>query len=90
VIDGAERTLTKPRMFGGGIRRCVGAALAQAEIAEVLRVAAPAVDLRLVRDRPDPVVMKGITLAPSHGVEVDVVGPARRRRREPVAAAIAA
>jgi cytochrome P450 len=58
--------------FGGGIRRCLGAALAQAEIAEVLRVAVPAVDLRAVRDRPDPVVLRGITLAPRHGVEVEV------------------
>lgn len=58
--------------FGGGIRRCVGAALAQAEIAEVLRVATPAVDLRPLRPRPDPVVLRGITLAPRYGVEVTV------------------
>jgi cytochrome P450 len=64
--------------FGGGIRRCLGAALAQAEMAEVLRIAIPAVDLRLVRDRPDPVVLRGITLAPRHGVEVDV-----HQRRSP-------
>jgi cytochrome P450 len=63
--------------FGGGIRRCIGAALAQAELAEVLRVAVPAVDLRLVRDRPDPIVLRGITLAPRHGVEVDVIGVRR-------------
>ncbi len=65
--------------FGGGIRRCLGAALAQAEIAEVLRVAVPAVDLRPVRDRPDPVVLRGITLAPRFGVRVDV-GRARSPR----------
>jgi cytochrome P450 len=59
--------------FGGGIRRCIGAALAQAEIAEVLRVAVPAIDLRPVRESADPVVLRGITLAPRHGVEVDVV-----------------
>jgi cytochrome P450 len=58
--------------FGGGIRRCLGAALAQAEIAEVLRVAVRAVELRPVRERADPVVLRGITLAPRHGVEVDV------------------
>jgi cytochrome P450 len=59
--------------FGGGIRRCLGAALAQAEIAEVLRMAIPRVQLRPVRDQPDPVVLRGVTLAPKHGVEVDVV-----------------
>jgi cytochrome P450 len=134
VIDGAERTLTKPRViagwelprgirvypaivlthmredlyprarefrperwldgatesyawlpFGGGIRRCVGAALAQAEIAEVLRVAAPAVELRPVRDRPDPIVLRGITLAPKYGVAVDV-SRARKRRPAPAVA----
>jgi cytochrome P450 family 135 len=72
--------------FGGGIRRCLGAALAQAEIAEVLRVAIPAVDLRPVRDAPDRVVLRGITLAPQHGVQVQVMG-VRGRRRAPLATA---
>jgi cytochrome P450 family 135 len=58
--------------FGGGIRRCIGAALAHAEMAEVLRVAVPAVELQPLRDRPDPVVLRGITLAPKHGVQVAV------------------
>jgi cytochrome P450 len=65
--------------FGGGIRRCIGAALAQAELAEVLRVAVPAVELRTTRSRPDPVVLRGITLAPQHGVEVDVVSVRQRQ-----------
>jgi cytochrome P450 len=59
--------------FGGGIRRCIGAALAQLEMVEVLRVAVPAVRLRPLRDRPDPVVLRGITLAPKHGVEVEAL-----------------
>jgi cytochrome P450 len=67
--------------FGGGIRRCIGAALAQAEMAEVLRVAIPAVNLRLVRDEADPVVLRGITLAPKHGVEVEVVAVGRKAAR---------
>jgi cytochrome P450 len=58
--------------FGGGIRRCIGAALAQVEMAEVLRVAVPAVQLRPLRERPDPVVLRGITLAPRYGVRVAV------------------
>jgi cytochrome P450 len=59
--------------FGGGIRRCIGAALAQAEMAEVLRVSVPQVRMRPVRDRPDPVIFRGVTLAPKHGVRVEVV-----------------
>jgi cytochrome P450 len=58
--------------FGGGIRRCIGAALAEAEIAEVLRVVLERVELRPVRPEPDRVVMRGITLVPSRGVEVEV------------------
>jgi cytochrome P450 len=69
--------------FGGGIRRCVGAALAHAEMAEVLRVTIPAVKLRALREQPDPIVLRGITLAPKHGVrvaveQVDRPSPARR------------
>jgi cytochrome P450 family 135 len=129
VIDGAERTLTKPRVlagwelpagvkvypgialvhlredlyphaaqfrperflddatesyswlpFGGGIRRCIGAALAQAEMAEVLRVAVQTVDLQLLSAEPDPIVLHGITLVPKHGVRVVVRA---RRRQQP-------
>jgi cytochrome P450 len=76
--DGAESYAWLP--FGGGIRRCIGAALAHAEMAEVLRAAVPSVELRPVADRPDPVVLKGITLAPKHGVRV-VVERARPRAR---------
>jgi hypothetical protein len=44
----------------------------------VLRVAVPAVELRPVRDQPDPVVLRGITLAPKHGVRVAVERAASR------------
>ena len=58
----SSRTAPSPTRgcpFGGGIRRCIGAALAQAEMAEVLRVAVPRVELRPLRDEPDPVVLRG-------------------------------
>jgi len=63
--------------FGGGIRRCIGAALAQAEMAEVIRAVVARAELRPVRPAPEPVVMRGITLVPRHGapVEVAAVGP---------------
>jgi cytochrome P450 len=72
--EGADSYTWLP--FGGGIRRCLGAALAQAEMAEVLRVAVPAVELALTRDRPDPVILRGVTLAPRYGVEVEVISTA--------------
>jgi cytochrome P450 family 135 len=58
--------------FGGGIRRCVGAALALAEMAEVLRVVVARAELRPLRETLDPVVMRGVTLVPRHGVRVRV------------------
>jgi len=78
VDEGAESYSWLP--FGGGIRRCIGAALAHAEMAEVLRIVIPRVELRPLRDHPDPVVLRGITLAPKHGVQVAVehVAPATR------------
>ena len=58
--------------FGGGIRRCIGAALAQAEMAEVIRTVVSRVDLEPARPDPEPVVMRGITLVPRHGTPVVV------------------
>jgi cytochrome P450 len=74
-LDGAAESYSW-LPFGGGIRRCIGAALAQAEMAEVLRVVLSSVELRPVRSKPDPVVMRGITLVPKHGTPVAVLGPA--------------
>lgn len=72
--DGAESYSWLP--FGGGIRRCIGAALAQAEMAEVIRVVLSRVALRPLRPEPDPVVMRGITLVPRYGTPVVVQGAA--------------
>jgi cytochrome P450 len=58
--------------FGGGIRRCIGAALAQAEMAEVIRTVVSRVDLEPTRAEVEPVVMRGITLVPRHGTPVEV------------------
>jgi cytochrome P450 len=72
--------------FGGGIRRCIGAALAQAEMIEALRVIVARADLRPLRAELDPVVLRGITLAPKHGVRVAVeaVRPQLEQRPEPL------
>ncbi|HEY2397354.1 MAG TPA: cytochrome P450 [Solirubrobacteraceae bacterium] len=85
VEDGAESYSWLP--FGGGIRRCIGAALAHAEMAEVLRIAVPRVELAPLGERPDPVVLRGITLAPKHGVRVSVKRRLRSVEPAPLATA---
>ena len=84
--EGAESYTWLP--FGGGIRRCIGAALAQAEMAEVIRVVLDRVELAPVRSEPDPVVVRGITMVPRHGVPVRV-GAHRVRGRSRTALAVA-
>jgi cytochrome P450 len=56
--------------FGGGIRRCAGAAFATMELHEVLRAVVARV--RLAPDRPDGERMRrrGVTLSPSRGGRV--------------------
>lgn len=76
--------------FGGGIRRCIGAALAEAEIAEVLRVVLSRVELRPQRSTVDRVVMRGITLVPRHGAPVEVVALRSAASRQSVGGAGAA
>jgi cytochrome P450 len=76
--EGAESYSWLP--FGGGIRRCIGAALAQAEMAEVLRVVLSRVKLEAARPERERVALKGITLAPQHDTQVRVV-----RRLSPAA-----
>lgn len=68
--EGAESYAWIP--FGGGIRRCIGAALAQAEMAEVIRTVLSRVELRTLRADPEPVVLRGITLVPQHGTPVGI------------------
>ena len=70
--EGAESYAWIP--FGGGIRRCIGAALAQAEMAEVIRTVLSRVELRTLRADPEPVVLRGITLVPQHGTPVGIEG----------------
>jgi cytochrome P450 len=72
-LDGATESYSW-LPFGGGIRRCIGAALAQAEMAEVIRTVVTRVDLRPQRAKPDPVVIRGVTLVPQHGTPVVVEG----------------
>lgn len=77
-LEGAESYAWLP--FGGGIRRCIGAALAQAEMAEVLRVVLSRAELVPLRESEDPIVMRGVTLTPRHGVPVRVARVRPRAR----------
>jgi cytochrome P450 len=70
IEGGAESYSWLP--FGGGIRRCIGAALAQAEMAEVIRAIVTRVEVKPIRREPEPVVMRGITLVPRHGTQIAV------------------
>jgi cytochrome P450 len=53
--------------FGGGVRRCAGAAFAALEMREVLRAAAARVTLAPERAAGERMVRRGVTLAPLHG-----------------------
>lgn len=60
--------------FGGGSRRCLGAAFAEMELAIGLAAIARGWDLALADDRPERSVRRNITMAPERGVRVRVRG----------------
>jgi cytochrome P450 family 135 len=51
--------------FGGGARRCLGAAFAQMEMREILRVAVARLDLRADRARGERVRRRAVSLTPA-------------------------
>ncbi len=53
--------------FGGGVRRCLGAAFAMYEMQVVLQAVVRSVRLRPGSDRPERVKRRAITLAPAEG-----------------------
>ncbi|HEX6712171.1 MAG TPA: cytochrome P450 [Thermoleophilaceae bacterium] len=63
--------------FGGGIRRCLGAALAMAEQRAVLRAMTERLDLEADAPEPEHAVHRNVTMIPSCGARV----VARRRLR---------
>lgn len=56
--------------FGGGVRRCLGAAFAEFEMRTVLREVLTRCELRGARSSPQRVAMRNITLSPRHGTPV--------------------
>ncbi|MGF1603801.1 MAG: cytochrome P450 [Thermosynechococcaceae cyanobacterium] len=57
--------------FGGGVRRCVGAALAQYELKIALATILTQVDLNLVNQNPVKPGRRGVTLGPTTAVQVE-------------------
>jgi cytochrome P450 family 135 len=56
--------------FGGGVRRCVGAAFATLEMKEVLRAVAERHRLRPVAPRGERMIRRSVTLTPARGAVV--------------------
>ncbi|HEV7769137.1 MAG TPA: cytochrome P450 [Solirubrobacterales bacterium] len=56
--------------FGGGIRRCLGAALAMAEQRVVLETMARRLDLEAADPEPERALHRNVTMIPRHGARV--------------------
>jgi cytochrome P450 len=56
--------------FGGGIRRCLGAALAMAEMRVVLEATARRLDLEAAEPEPEHVLHRNVTMIPARGGRV--------------------
>jgi cytochrome P450 len=61
--------------FGGGIRRCIGAAFAEYEMRTILREFVERAELRAVAQEPERVKVRNITLAPAKGTRVVLERP---------------
>ena len=68
-LDGAPEPYTY-LPFGGGVRRCVGAAFAALEMKEVLRAVAERMRLHAPRPRGERMRRASVTITPAHGALV--------------------
>ncbi|MBD2342066.1 cytochrome P450 [Calothrix sp. FACHB-156] len=66
--------------FGGGVRRCLGEALAIFEMKIVLATILSRYQLALADNKPEVVRRRGLTLAPANGVKMMITG--KRVRQE--------
>jgi cytochrome P450 len=69
--------------FGGGTRRCIGAAFAQFEMQVVLRTILGQAELRPATDQPEEIVRRNVTLSPRHGTPAVLVRRLHERGRVP-------
>lgn len=71
-----ERFLDQPThpmtfvAFGGGLRRCLGASLAEVEMATVIRAVLERFEVKAARRADERMVMPHVTLTPARGAEV--------------------
>lgn len=65
--------------FGGGQRRCLGAAFAEAELAIALATIVSEWELELADRKPERAVRRNITMGPERGVRVRVTSRAKPR-----------
>jgi cytochrome P450 len=63
--------------FGGGVRRCIGAAFAEYEMRIILREFVQHADLSAPDPKPEAVKVRNITLAPGKGTRVRLDRPLR-------------
>ncbi len=68
-LDGAPETYAWIP-FGGGVRRCLGAAFAEFEMRIVLREVLSRCDLELASSRPEGIARRNITFSPRRGTQV--------------------
>ena len=66
--------------FGGGVRRCLGEALAMFEMKLVLATILSRYQLALAEDKPETLRRRGVTLAPARGDKMMITG--KRSRQE--------
>jgi cytochrome P450 len=72
--------------FGGGVRRCLGAAFAEFEMRIVLREVLSRCNLRTPRRRPQRIARRNVTFSPRNGTPVIVSERRPARSHEPVTA----
>lgn len=70
-LDGAPETYAWIP-FGGGVRRCLGAAFAEFEMRIVLREVLTRCDLELASSKPERIARRNITFSPRSGTRVKV------------------
>jgi len=73
--------------FGGGVRRCMGEALALFEMKLVLATIVSRYQLALADHQPEVPQRRGVTLAPARGVKMVISGQRQRQQSEMALAA---
>jgi cytochrome P450 len=63
--------------FGGGVRRCIGAAFAEYEMRVILKTILERAELEAPDRKPERVKVRNITLAPGKGAQVVLTRPLR-------------